>query len=442
MRATGWQSNVAAAIVVALTAAVLGCGNDDPSEPGPSAVGAAVQFGAPVALVEDEVDDDDPSIVSMGDGTWLAVWARDHRIVASRSADGGFTWDPATGITGDRDGRFPAVGADGRGTGVVAWRIGDASTGLDVVAARTRDGGLTWSSPVVLSASGVDAIFDDIRVATDGSGTWIATWETLDSDGHVGYRISAAISRDDGATWEPSFTPSPSAHQQVQARIVADGAGRWVAVWGSDDPTATTAGRGGGLLASTSHDGGRTWTTPVRLVGTSAPPSRQDADADLASDGVGAVVAVWVSERLDPGRNGLHLEIASARSTDGGATWSAPQSLDAPGASTVDVQPRLASDHAGTVVVLWGSNVGPNRAAILVAQSNDGGVGWSTPAAFPGGGVDQPRDGLPEAAIASDDRGSWNVVWSRSTPGATPVDDPRHDVVIAHGEGGEIPLLD
>ncbi len=52
-------------------------------------------------------------------------------------------------------------------------------------AARSTDGGVTWSAPSALDPNaGVDA-GDDIapQLATDGWGTWVAVWESADALG-------------------------------------------------------------------------------------------------------------------------------------------------------------------------------------------------------------------------------------------------------------------
>jgi hypothetical protein len=56
----------------------------------------AQNFDAPPAIHIDPVDDEAPDLVTHRAGTWIALWEAPGEVLASRSTNGGLTWDPAT----------------------------------------------------------------------------------------------------------------------------------------------------------------------------------------------------------------------------------------------------------------------------------------------------------------------------------------------------------
>jgi hypothetical protein len=128
------------------------------------------------------------------------------------------------------------------------------------------------------------------------------------------------------------------------------------------------------------------------------------------------------------------MEIVTARSTDGGATWSVPISIDEPGVSSaVDVHPRLAVDGSGRAVVLWGSSGGTNEETLMSAQSTDLGLTWSAPTVVPGGEAAFFGTVLAsDTDVATDGRGAWRLVWPRASP-LFPILNPSYDIVVVPG---------
>lgn len=123
-----------------------------------------------------------------------------------------------------------------------------------------------------------------------------------------------------------------------------------------------------------STDGGATWSKPVRAdAGAPAPhiPHR-GMDAQLAVSGA-QLVAIWNTPGT--GFNGRG-PMATALSTDGGATWQAgPNPADDASQgdhSFVD----CAADASGTFHLVWLDSRGPGK-GLRYANSKDGGRTWS-----------------------------------------------------------------
>ena len=104
------------------------------------------------------------------------------------------------------------------------------------------------------------------------------------------------------------------------------------------------------------------------------PASATEGLHALASDGKGLLFAAWLDKR---GAKGTKLY--SARSTDGGVTWSKNVAvyLSPDGSICECCHPSLAIDSTGQLVVMWRNAVGGSRDMYL-ATSRDGAT-FSTP---------------------------------------------------------------
>jgi hypothetical protein len=77
------------------------------------------------------------------------------------------------------------------------------------------------------------------------------------------------------------------------ARLSTDRAGNWLAVWFSEDDLGGTVGADSDILASRSTDNGATWSAPQVLNSNAGSDSESDARPHVATDGSGHWVAVW-----------------------------------------------------------------------------------------------------------------------------------------------------
>jgi Neuraminidase (sialidase) len=113
----------------------------------------------------------------------------------------------------------PWVATDGAGNWVAVWHSqedlgGTLGTDWDLLVSRSNDDGANWSDPEYLhdffksDGIGFDGgAIEHFRgwVATDGDGTWVATWMSADQLGIPGMGSDQDIlmcrSTDNGATW-------------------------------------------------------------------------------------------------------------------------------------------------------------------------------------------------------------------------------------------------
>jgi BNR repeat-like domain/RTX calcium-binding nonapeptide repeat (4 copies) len=213
--------------------------------------------------------------------------AASNRIAMRTSSDGGLTWSAPTSTPAvspvDVNGAQPLVRPDGTLAVVYASFSNRTFEESEVLAVRSTDGGTSFSEPV--------------RVAV------------LQSAGLADLRSP----------------PLPSA--------TVDGAGRLYAVW-EDCRFSSGCSRNDLVLAAS--DDSVTWSDPVRVPTTAAASGVHSLVPGLAADpataaGTARLALVYYTLPLDcsarPACAGVDAQTIS--STDGAATWSRPERLDA-----------------------------------------------------------------------------------------------------------------
>ena len=414
-----------------------------------------------------------PQVVASKSDTWIAVWhsddsladtvGDDNDIFLTRSRDKGHTWSHPRALNtnaGDDSGddRLPSIATDGKGDWIVVWQSTDTLEGtirrdLDILYARSVDDGVTWSSPQPLTADAAGDWGGDTQpqIATDSDGNWLVVWTSTDGLGNtLGGDSDILISRstDEGTSWSPARALTP-AQARVDSgydrypRIVHGRGQTWLVEWTSNDTLSGRIGRDADILYSRSEDGGRTWRSPAELNLNAEDDRFGDQKAQVATDGRGHWVAVWESQDPLGGTIGEDTDVLVARSSDDGAQWSRPRPLTRQAAADArdDLSPHVATDGAGSWVVVWDSanplakpNLGVNGldydmyqngagsdADVFVSRSEDAGATWSQPVmATPAAGHEHAEDTRPYAS--TDGGGNWIIVWqstvSRGTNGA------------------------
>ncbi len=206
----------------------------------------------------------------------------------------------------------------------------------------------------------------------------------------------------DGGPWP--FAADPWVEYGV------DGRAHYAALVGSE--SIDTA-----ITVSTSPDGGVSWGAPV-LVTRDAPPNFADkpaltVDTRDNSKYRGNVYVTWDVNVLSAAGNSFSAQdIYMARSTDGGASFEAPQRVRAGligGGGIFRVGP------GGRVYLIFTGEGSISRYAIYFSQSKNGGRRWSKPrvvADILGEGVADLRDGFSLASFEVDgESGALYVAW-------------------------------
>lgn len=179
-----------------------------------------------------------------------------------------------------------------------------------------------------------------------------------------------------------------------------------------------TTGSASAMLVARSADGGRTWSNAVPLIADTAPYFN-DKNA-ITADPADARFAYAVWDRLHESGNGPAM---FARTTDGGATWEPARAILDPGATsqTINNLVVVLADGALVNVTTQLDNVaGQRRAAIVALRSTDRGATWTAPATVSPNlavGARDPetgaaiRDGAILFSAAAGPGGSVHVAW-------------------------------
>jgi hypothetical protein len=323
--------------------------------------------------------------VSPADPANLVGGANDYRVGPVRcgwfsSRDGGVTWtdgvlsEPTYPLQGD-----PAVAHCADGSAVyVCLSFTGAYQPHGLFAYRTTDGGQTWGSPVAVLNRPTGFPFADKEwVACDRTATSpyanrvYVTWTDF---GLSGSPILMRRSTDGGRTWSSNVRVSDGANCQGSVISTARNGTVYVA-WDA----------GGAIGFDRSTDGGQTFgadttaSTQVDIPGdTFRRNSFPSMDVDRSNGPYsGRVYVVWSDNRNgDP-------DVLMVRSDDGGQTWSAPVRVNDDPAGTGRDQffPWVAVDPVGRVTVSWldrRRDPANDRYEAWGAVSRDGGQSFDT----------------------------------------------------------------
>ena len=260
-------------------------------------------WGPPVRLSETVLQRGSPGgIATDGAGVWIVVWFHDL-VFAARSVDDGLTWESPVELSGPTSfSRFPAIATDGNGTWVAAFESfedlgGTIGNDLDILFVRSTDNGLTWEPRAVLdtTASGDVDPDTDVALATDGGGTWVATWTS-------GEDVLVSQSVDDGAMWGAPVTVSGIASaQRFSPSVTTDGSGNWIVGWGEVEDGDSDA------VEARSSDGAATWSDPACISPGCTVDAYQSFAPIVGARAGGGWLAAWLVDA------GGHRDAAIAR---------------------------------------------------------------------------------------------------------------------------------
>jgi hypothetical protein len=320
-----------------------------------------------------------------------------------------------------------------------------ASAALTASAPAVADGGhfkvkrLTTASGPTPFAAGCPGAFHDadktdglviepaIAVNPENRRNIIATWKQDISPEFNARDDLVASSLDGGRSWRRTTIPGLTRCTGGTSDTASD---PWVSFGG--DGTAYFGGQFGvvapqppeiAIGASRSRDGGRHWSPPAtvspRLAGNENPaitgsPTRR-----------GHAYMVWAKFFKEIPAT-MEYTLSFSRTTDGGATWSAPVVISSPGLFALDFAPRLRVLPNGTLLVVFARVDGfSGLAELRVLRSRDEGRTWLPPVVagsipipppeviLPDSGEVLPQPGFPASAVAPD--GTAYIAFEHST---------------------------
>jgi hypothetical protein len=189
--------------------------------------------------------------------------------------------------------------------------------------------------------------------------------------------LVAGVTFDGGATWKSVVLPKGS---RCSGGIYDRTSDPWLSFAPDGDLYAISLALShdatvSAILVNKSVDGGRTWSAPKTLIHDTRADTFNDKQA-ITADPTNAdyVYAVW-----DRGRSGAAgSDIIFSRTTDGGVTWETPRAIYSPNAVESSVGNQIVVQPNGTLVDLtqWTTSSGD---FVAVLRSTDKGATWSAP---------------------------------------------------------------
>lgn len=300
-------------------------------------------------------------------GSWTAAYYT--------TTDGGQTWvDGVSPFRKHPNQGDPTVAICGDGTVLFGYLdyVG-AYQPVRLVTARSTDKGLSWPAFGVVAETQGSPFIDKPYLACAPDGTGPYANRAYMSWTHFGFGsspIRVAYSTDRGATWIGAKDISTSG---VQGSVpVAGKNGLAYVFWGG--PTGIE-------FAKTTNGGGSwsSWATVSSVVGIGDDATfRRNSFPTAALDTSGSATNGHVYVAWADRRNG-DADVLLSRSTDGGATWSAPLRVndDPLGNGRDQFFPWMAVDEKGYVHLMWHDrreDAADDLFHVFVATSRDGGV--------------------------------------------------------------------
>ena len=282
--------------------------------------------------------------------------------------------------------RIPALLMTSKGTLIAIAEGRDKATdqaGNDLLVARSKDQGKTWSKPTIAYEQGDDSCNNPCLVQDVKSGRVILFFQTFPAGGKEfsglpvgpkdpkGNRLKYVTSDDDGATWSQPVDVS-DAVKPANAATCASGpgigiqlqqgkfAGRLVMPFNSQDAQRYFVN-----WVAFSDDAGKTWQRGAEVP----QEGMQLNEVQVAENADGSL---YLNSRR---WKGTALRKA-AWSVDGGASWS--KSVDDASLPEPTCQGSLLSATAGGKPAIFFLNpVGKGRANGTLRRSEDGGKTWA-----------------------------------------------------------------
>jgi hypothetical protein len=305
--------------------------------------------------------------------------------------------------------------------------------GYSALLAYSFDGGESWQQTVLPLPPGITGctasqnepcpFAPDLAFAPDG--TLYVTYVNLVGNGNRPDNLWISSSTDGGRTLSPPTRVAGAL--TFMPRVTVDPEGRVYATWLQADEVGLLryAGRPPEIVTARSDDGGRTFSSPVRV---SDPQRERVVAPSPVIDDDGHLVVMYQdlkANRRDfenqPGPAAeLPFALVLTRSTDGGRTFVPGTELESDILATrrflpfLPELPQLAASD-GKLYATWADGRDGDD-DVFLRSSSDGGASWTAPVKVNDNGADGTAQFLPKVDVGPDDRVNILFLDGRNDP--------------------------
>lgn len=335
--------------------------------------------------------------------TLLAVWPTDP-----------YENVPVVAALGDQN--LWTLISDGSGGVIVCWTDSRIAGNADIYAQRiASDGTVQWNSNGIplCSATGPQV---SPAMAPDGYGGAFVAWTDSRIAGNQDVYMQHLHS--DGSTsWASNGVPLCAASgNQTSSRLLADGAGGFIAAWTDSRSSSTVADV---YVQRVSSSGEPQWNANGNPVCTA--PNAQTG-VSIVSDGAGGAILAWEDYRA----NAWHI-YSQRVLANGASNWSSNGKLVC-SASIYCFRPVMIPDGAGGAIVTWFDQRSPGWMSFAQRISSAGTMRWTA------NGVSLCSEvgigGQTYPVIAPDGHGGAIIAWKDMRSG---IDDIYAQRISASG---------
>lgn len=323
----------------------------------------------------------------------LAVLCAAGNVPASAVAP----WCPDTQVTatGATSTQAPLFLSGTTGS-ITAITVETVSSVYSVVARTSNDGGVTWGSPFLLSASGVAS--SDAAVVKLNNGVFAVAWAEASGASGVN-QIRLRSSDDNGSTWTPAQTISTAGNSAQAANnphLAALGPADLVVGFQQNDGSNDRA------LVRSSQSQLQSWTQDQTL---SAGGSNAKFVVPVTNSN-GDILVSWVLVASDSTKQA---QVA------GSASWNTVTTLSSYAFGGNAKVPTVVALPTGSFVALWPDPDAPSNPnfAITSRSSSDAGLTWDVPVA-----LSSAAFATSVTAVVTID-GGITAAWNMGTGGYT-----------------------
>ncbi len=276
----------------------------------------------------------------------------------------------------------------------VVWQD-DRNGDFDIYLSKSTDGGITYGANVRVddAPSSYNARYPSVAEAPNGD--VFVVWDD-DRGGDPDIRIARSTNGGSGFGASRAVDDAGSGHQD-NAEVTVGLNGHVYVVWedrrnGDDD-----------IYFARSTDNGTSFGTNVKINDDAGTSVQNKPDIEVAKDGKLAVA--WEDAR----QMGLNnFDIYSARSADGGGTWSTNVRVNDDSGDHAQRGAKVAADGGGTFYCAWYDYRNSNY-DIYLANSTDGGASYGTNVQVDDGAVGTKQT---DPAISAGRSGYVVVAWT------------------------------